>query len=118
VGQWKQTEASEDGAFTIPKVTPGRYRVSAPGYLAYVKSIRLGETASEGPVVNLCQGWGGAAVKVTLSSAFGEIAGTVQDDKGPASVFDVPVKVFADGVHNRMGIRTPPRTSARRTSRP
>jgi hypothetical protein len=85
VGQWKQTEASEDGAFTIPKVTPGRYRVSAPGYLAYVKSIRLGETASEGPVVNLCQGWGGAAVKVTLSSAFGEIAGTVQDDKGPAA---------------------------------
>ncbi len=35
-----------------------------------------------------------------------------QDDKGPASVFDVPVKVFADGVHNRMVIRTTPRTYA------
>ncbi len=35
-----------------------------------------------------------------------------QDDKGPASVFDVPVKVFADGVHNRLVIRTTPRTYA------
>ncbi len=35
-----------------------------------------------------------------------------QDDKGPGSVFDVPVKVFADGVHNRLVIRTTPRTYA------
>ena len=84
-GQWKQTEASEDGTFTVPKVTPGKYRVSAPGYLAYVKSVRMGETVSEGPVVDLNQGSGGAVVKVTLSSAFGEISGTVQDDKGPAA---------------------------------
>ncbi len=34
------------------------------------------------------------------------------DDKGPSSVFEVPVKVFADGVHNRMVIRTTPRTYA------
>jgi hypothetical protein len=45
----------------------------------------MGETASEGPVLNLNQGSGGAAVKVTLSSAFGTIGGTVQDDKGPAA---------------------------------
>jgi hypothetical protein len=85
MGQFKQADVSEDGAFTIPKVTPGKYTVSMQGYLAYVKSVRMGETASEGPVLNLNQGSGGAAVKVTLSSAFGTIGGTVQDDKGPAA---------------------------------
>ncbi|OGV60308.1 MAG: hypothetical protein A2X45_06425 [Lentisphaerae bacterium GWF2_50_93] len=48
----------------------------------------------------------GSATATSSSSAKG------QDDKGPASVFDVPVKVFADGVHNRMVIRTTPRTYA------
>ncbi|HBC87460.1 MAG TPA: hypothetical protein DCZ94_10935 [Lentisphaeria bacterium] len=47
-----------------------------------------------------------AATTTTSSSAKGP------DDKGPASVFDVPVKIFADGVHNRMVIRTTPRTYA------
>ncbi|HPN84987.1 MAG TPA: hypothetical protein PK821_06585, partial [Victivallales bacterium] len=31
-------------------------------------------------------------------------------DGGPASVFDVPVKVFADAVHNRLVVKTTPRT--------
>jgi type II secretion system protein D len=35
-----------------------------------------------------------------------------QDDKGAGSVFDVPVKIFSDGVHNRLVIRTTPRTYA------
>ena len=35
--------------------------------------------------MNLSQGSGGATVTVTLSSAFGELAGTVQDEKGPAA---------------------------------
>jgi hypothetical protein len=75
-------DVSEDGAFTIPKVTPGKYIVSTQGYVAYVKSIRMGETATEGPVLNLNQGSGGAKVTVTLSSAYGEIGGTVRADKG------------------------------------
>jgi hypothetical protein len=80
-------DVSEDGAFTIPKVQPAKYIVSAEGYAGYVKSIRIGETASEGPVLNLNQGLGGArvTVTVTLSSAFGEVGGTVRDDKGPAA---------------------------------
>ena len=75
-------DVAEDGAFTIPKVTPGKYKVSVMGYGAFVKSVRVGETTSEGPAVNLNQGSGGAKVTVTLSSAYGEIAGTVRDDKG------------------------------------
>jgi hypothetical protein len=78
-------QISEDGAFTIPEVLPGKYVVRIEGYRAYVKSVRLGAIVSEGPVLNLNQGLGGAAVTVTLSSAFGEISGTVQDDKGPAA---------------------------------
>jgi hypothetical protein len=31
-GAMEMADASEDGAFTIPKVTPGKYRVSAQGY--------------------------------------------------------------------------------------
>jgi hypothetical protein len=45
----------------------------------------MGETASDGPVLNLNQGSGGARVTVTLSSAFGEVGGTVMDEKGPAA---------------------------------
>ena len=85
MGQMKTADVSEDGAFTISKVTAGKYLVSMSGYRAYVKSVRIGETASEGPAMNLNQGSGGAAVKVTLSSAYGEINGTVQDEKGPAA---------------------------------
>jgi hypothetical protein len=78
-------DASEDGAFTIPKVQPGKYIVSAQGYAGYVKSIRMGETASDGPALDLNQGSGGAKVTVTLSTAFGEVSGTVRDDKGPTA---------------------------------
>jgi hypothetical protein len=78
-------DVSEDGAFTVPKVSPGKYIVSTQGYPGYVKSIRMGDTASDGPALNLNQGSGGARVTVTLSSAFGEVGGTVRDDKGPAA---------------------------------
>ena len=33
-------------------------------------------------------------------------------DMGPANVFEIPVKIFADGKHNRLIIRTTPRTYA------
>src|ERR1035437_11177173 len=55
MGQMKTADVSEDGAFTISKVPPGKYVVSMSGYRAYVKSVRIGETASEGPVMNLNQ---------------------------------------------------------------
>ena len=85
MGQVGSGDVSEDGAFIIAKVTPGKYRVTMQGYTGYVKSVRMGETTSEGPVLNLSQGSGGAAVTVTLSSAYGEISGTVRDDKGPVA---------------------------------
>ena len=85
MGQMKMADVAEDGGFTISKVTPSKYLVSMTGYRAYVKSIRVGETSSDGTVLNLNQGSGGAPVTVTLSSAYGEISGTVQDEKGPSA---------------------------------
>ncbi len=92
MGQMKMADVTEDAAFTIPKVMPGKYLVTVTGYGGYVKSVRLGETISDGPMLNLNQGSGGAAVTVTLSSAYGEISGTVQDDKGPAAGAHVAIK--------------------------
>ena len=93
MAQMKMADVTEDAAFTISKVTPGKYMVMVTGYGAYVKSVRLGETTVDGPVLNLNQGSGGAAVTVTLSSAYGEISGTVQDDKGvPAAGAHVVVR--------------------------
>ena len=85
MGQMRMADVTEDAPFTIPKVMPGKYLVIVTGYGGYVKSVRLGETTGDGPVLNLNQGSGGAAVTVTLSSAYGEISGTVQDDKGLAA---------------------------------
>ncbi len=85
MGNMKTADVSEDGAFTIPKVLPGKYMVSTTGYQAYVKSLRIGQTAGEGAVLDVSQGLGGAALTVTLSSAYGELSGTVQDDKGLAA---------------------------------
>ena len=48
----------------------------------------------------------------TSTATTSSSASKAQDDKGPGSVFDVPVKVFSDGAHNRMVIRTTPRTYA------
>jgi hypothetical protein len=81
----KTAGVSEDGSFTISKVTRGKYTVSVMGYRAYIKATRIGETASDGPVLNLNQGSGGARVTVTWSSAYGEISGTVRDERGPAA---------------------------------
>jgi hypothetical protein len=92
MGQMKTAEVTEDTAFTIPKVMPGKYLVVVTGYGGYVKSVRLGETTSDGPVLNLNQGSAGAVATVTLSSAYGEISGTVQDDKGPAAGAHVAVR--------------------------
>ena len=92
MGQMRMAEVTEDAAFTISKVMPGKYMVMVTGYGAYVKSVRLGETTVDGPVLNLNQGSGGAAVTVTLSSAYGEIGGTVQDDKGPAAGAQVAIR--------------------------
>ncbi len=67
-------------------------------------------SSASGGSSKLTSSSGGNKAPSTTASSSSSAKG--QDDKGPASVFDVPVKVFADGVHNRMVIRTTPRTYA------
>lgn len=46
----------------------------------------------------------------TTTSTVSSTNKTSDKDAGPASIFEVPVKVFADAVNNRLVIRTTPRT--------
>lgn len=71
------------------------------------------------PAANGSSGSGEKVSSGTASSSSASSSGTVKSSKsaksgdgGAASVFDVPVKVFADAVNNRLIIRTRPKTYA------
>jgi hypothetical protein len=83
MGQMKMSDVAEDGSFTLEKVAAGKYQVILNGYPAFVKSVRVGQTAEDGPLLDLRHGANGAALTVTVSSAFGTVAGVVKDEKGP-----------------------------------
>jgi hypothetical protein len=80
--------AGADDSFTLEKVQPSRYRAAVTGVSGYVKSLRAGETESEGDILDMRNGSAGP-LTVTVSSSFCEISGTVSDSKGP--VTDAPV---------------------------
>jgi protocatechuate 3,4-dioxygenase beta subunit len=75
----------EDGSFRLEGLPPGRYRLIPAWGAVYVKSMRLGQTAIDGNLLDLTNGSAGAALSVLVSSATGEISGTVSDDKGPVA---------------------------------
>ncbi len=78
------TIVASDDTFTLEKVQPGRYRVTVGGVSGYVKSLRMGETESQGDVLDVRNG-GAGPLTVTLSSNFCEISGMVSDAKGPVA---------------------------------
>jgi hypothetical protein len=82
MAQMKVADVAEDGSFTLEKVAPGKYQVNLMGYPAFVKSVRLGQTAEDGATLDMRSGANGAALTVTLSSAWAGISGVVNDDKG------------------------------------
>jgi hypothetical protein len=84
-GQHVQTADSTVGAddsFTLERVQPAKYRVTLRGTSGYVKSVRAGDTETEGDILDVRNGAPGP-VTVTVSSNFCEISGTVSDSKGP-----------------------------------
>jgi hypothetical protein len=87
-------EIAADDSFAVENVGPGRYRVSTSGLAGYVKSIRAGDTETEGNILDVSSGSRGP-VTLTLSSNFAEISGTVSDFKGPTA--DVGVVLVAVG---------------------
>jgi len=82
-----------DDTFTLTNVPPSRYRVEVTPGGAYVKSVRLGSVATDGPVLDLSQGASGD-LSLLLSSATGSVSGIVQDDSAAGARI---VLVPADG---------------------
>ena len=75
-------DIAEDGSFTLPRVSPGRYRVYFSGTPVYVKSMRLGTVAFDGPVLDVSNG-GGGALTMRVASSKGSVSGVLSDAKGP-----------------------------------
>jgi hypothetical protein len=87
VGGWHMGGASPaaiapDDTFTLEGLHPGRYRMRITWGPAYVKSIRVGSSETEGDTLDLSNGAAGP-VTVTISSQTCEVSGTVTDAKGP-----------------------------------
>ena len=83
-----------DDSFAIDNIAPGRYRVSTSGMTGFVKSLRAGDTETEGNILDVSNGSRGP-VTLTLSSNFAEISGTASDFKGPAA--DVRIALVGEG---------------------
>jgi protocatechuate 3,4-dioxygenase beta subunit len=73
---------AEDGTFHLDKVSAGKYKVGLAWDSAYVKSTRLGSSASDGPLLDLSHGAGSADLSLTVSAATGSLSGTVRDENG------------------------------------
>ena len=69
--------ADANGAFTLEKVLPGRYRVSWNGGRGYIKSMRLGQSEIASSILDLSNGVAGATLTLVVSTQFGSVSGTV-----------------------------------------
>jgi len=82
-----------DGAFHLKKVPAGKYRVRVSWGTAYVKSMRLGSVAIDGPLLDLSKGSGGADLSILMGAANGSLSGTVQNVGGDAAAVTVVLTV-------------------------
>jgi protocatechuate 3,4-dioxygenase beta subunit len=73
-----------DDSFTLERVQPAKYHVMVNGASGFVKSVRAGDTETDGDILDVRNGSAGP-VTVTISSNFCEISGTVTDSNGPVS---------------------------------
>jgi hypothetical protein len=74
-----------DGTFKLDKVHAGKYIVGLSWDSAYVKSMRLGTTETDGDVLDLSDGAAAAELTLVLATAVGSVSGTVHDDLGNAA---------------------------------
>ena len=71
-----------DGKFRLEHVAAGKYIVSLSWDSAYVRSLRLGASTSEGAVLDLSHGSAGGDLVVELSPEVASVSGTVRDAQG------------------------------------
>ena len=76
-------ELAEDGTFKFSRMIPGKFRVSLSDSRVYVKSTRVGTTASEGSLLDLSSGAAGVPVVVHVATARGAVNGALRDGSGP-----------------------------------
>jgi hypothetical protein len=83
-GGSNSAEVSESGAFQVPQVFPGKFRVRVMPMPenAYIKSVKLGGYEAPDGMVDLSDGVTGAGMQVTLSRNGGQFEGSVVDDDG------------------------------------
>jgi hypothetical protein len=78
--QSAQAQVQDDDTFTFSKLSPGRYRATASWGTAYVKSVRVGPTVTDGSMVDVSNGAAGE-LSVMLGAANASITGTVIDEQ-------------------------------------
>lgn len=71
----------EGDQFQIRELGPHPFRISV-GMKAYVKSMRLGQTEIDGPVLDLRRPPASDELVLVVSSNMGSVEGTVRDEKG------------------------------------
>ena len=77
-------KVGDDGTFTIRRVPVGLYRVRYPGQPAFVKSVSVGSSVSDGNLLDLGGGAGAGPVSVLLDTAVASLSGVVRNGDDPA----------------------------------
>ena len=82
MGNALAAEIGADDSFTLESVLPGRFHVRLSWGPAYVRSVRIGSTETEGDILDVRNGPAGP-VTIAVSSLMCQVAGTVSDSSGP-----------------------------------
>jgi len=81
----------DDDSFSLKKVSPGRFHVIFPW--GFVRAVRVGDTETEGSILNL-RGGASGPVTIYVGTLMAQISGTVTDSNGPAA--DARVILMSD----------------------
>ena len=84
MGNELAAEIGVDDSFALENVLPGRFHLLLSWGLAYVRSVRIGSTETEGDILDVRNGPAGP-VTIAVSSLMCQISGTVNDSNGPAA---------------------------------
>jgi hypothetical protein len=99
-GQMAFSVVAPDGSFHLKNVEPGIYTLSL-SFASDVKSLRLGDTETNGSVLNLSSGTQATTLTVTATNGRGRIGGVVRNSAGPVAGAHVQL---LDANNPRMGV--------------
>ncbi len=82
----RTANVAADGSFKLERVPPGRFRLTQNSGREHVGAMRLGDIDIKDGVLDLRYGSGGAELTVFVSTATGEMSGTVRDENGNPAI--------------------------------